>query len=802
MNLFDKTLHYLGRSKTPTTFVQIGAMDGMSFDESVGYIEMYGWTGLFVEPTPTQFERLKKNRGRSGNKFEQAAIVQSDGPIEMVEIDPIAVDTGKVHPCFGGMSAVWPPKNGLKQDGDREVLEKYGRKIVVSGLTLATLFAKHDIASFDLFLVDAEGFDAVILDQLDLNRYQPKLIRIERVNLSDADLSRYRSSLQQHGYVTEDAGQNLDAVLKAVWEKIADTLTTPVLAQSKSMMPNTTLVTALFDLRRGDLNSSFKRPYSQYLENFGKLLKACKDIPMLVYVDQTDADFVRASRIGSVGTDIRIKKADDFKTWFAFYDKVQSIRRDPNWFNQSGWLKDSTQAKLDLYNPLVMSKMFLLNDAAIFNPFGTDNFCWIDAGLTQTVHAGYFSTDHVIEKLEPLLDKFLFVCYPYGDAPEIHGFERKAIARYAGVNHVDRVARGGFFGGHRNVLRDISAAYYNILQSSLNEGLMGTEESIFSILTYTNKDRIRVEMIESNGLMGTFFEHVKQMPIPKRDVTLLKSSVPENVAYHQTESEVDLNRRGSGTALYIVTFNFPKQLKLLLDTFSLSNPEILNVKRKVLIDNSTDVSTSVDYDKLANEYGFVIVRKGNLGICGARQWAADDFHNSDERYMLWFEDDMLLVPKKGAAVCKNGLNTHVDGWLDKCIRIVEQEKLDFLKLSFSEFYGDHHEQWAWHNVPAHVKMKYFPDGTHRMKWDVSGCQEGLSYGIGEIFYSNWPSCMTKRGNYKIFLEEKYEHPYEQTWMSRAFQLQKKGELRGAVLLASLINHNRVFHYSKEIRKEC
>ena len=319
---------------------------------------------------------------------------------------------------------------------------------------------------------------------------------------------------------------------------------------------NTTLVTALFDLRRGDLDTGFKRPYSQYLEHFGKLLTACKDVPMLVYVDKADEAFVRKAREGSVGTDIRIKKAEDFRTWFAFYDKVQSIRQDPKWFNQVGWLADSTQAKLELYNPLVMSKMFLLNDAAIFNPFGTDYFCWIDAGLTQTVNPGYFSHDNVICKLEPMLDKFLFVCYPYGQAPEIHGFERKAIARYAGVNHVDRVARGGFFGGHRDVLKDISAAYYHTLQASLNEGLMGTEESIFSILTYTHADRVRVEMFEENGLMGTFFERLKQMPIPKLEVKLA-TSINDQPAYRQTEEEVALNRKGSGTALYIVTFNSP-----------------------------------------------------------------------------------------------------------------------------------------------------------------------------------------------------------------------------------------------------
>lgn len=802
-NIFDKTLHHLGKIGSSITFVQIGAMDGETFDEAVGYIRMYGWTGLYVEPMPTQFERLLRNCSKPGNRFERAAIVEKDGPVEMIEIDPAVVDAGKVHACFAGMSAVYPPRNGLKSDFDRPTVEQYGRKVMVDGMTLASLFAKHNVYRFDLFLVDAEGFDAVILDQLDLDRYKPTVIRIERVNLTDVELDRCRDRLTQHGYVVEEIGQNLDAVLQSVVDQLqsfTEPLRTVQPTTTPKMTANTTLVTALFDLRRGDLATGFRRPYSQYLEHFGKLLTACKDVPMLVYVDKADEAFVRKAREGSVGTDIRIKKAEDFRTWFAFYDKVQTIRQDPKWFNQVGWLADSTQAKLELYNPLVMSKMFLLNDAAIFNPFGTDYFCWIDAGLTQTVHPGYFSHDNVIRKLEPMLDKFLFVCYPYGQAPEIHGFERKAIARYAGVNHVDRVARGGFFGGHRDVLKDISAAYYHTLQASLNEGLMGTEESIFSILTYTHKERIRIEMIEENGLMGTFFERLKQMPIPKLEVKLATSS-NDQPAYRQTEEEVVLNRKGSGTVLYVVTFNSPDQLKLLFDTFKASNPELLNVKRKVLIDNSTTTETAPAYDKLAKKYGFTVVRKGNLGICGARQWAAEDFHASDERYLVWFEDDMLLVSKKEAGVCKNGLNNHVDGWLDKCIRIVENEKLDFLKVSFSEFYGDHHKQWAWHNVPENVRRKHFPDGTCRMKWDTSGCQDGLSYLVGDVYYSNWPSVMTKRGNYKVFLETKFAHPYEQTWMSLAFTQLKSGQLRSGVLMSSLINHNRVYFYPKEQRKE-
>jgi hypothetical protein len=88
------------------------------------------------------------------------------------------------------------------------------------------------------------------------------------------------------------------------------------------------------------------------------------------------------------------------------------------------------------------------------------------------------------------------------------------------------------------------------------------------------------------------------------------------------------------TSLYIVTFNSPPQLQLLFDSILAANPELLQINRKYLIDNSTDTSTTTNYNIIAAKYGFDIIRNGNMGICGARQWAASHFHNSGSQYMI------------------------------------------------------------------------------------------------------------------------------------------------------------------------
>jgi hypothetical protein len=568
------------------------------------------------------------------------------------------------------------------------------------------------------------------------------------------------------------------------------------------MNKKVTIVTGLWDLKRGDLDGWAKRSFQQYKDRFFELLKT--DANFAIWIPRELEQEVWKARAGLEDkTKIYFKEIEEFKTWFPFWAEVQKIRTDDGWKNFAGWLPESPQAALEYYNPMMMCKMFMVNDTAILNPFSSKYFYWIDGGLTSTVHQGYFVNDKVFDKLPEYTDnnkKFIMLSYPYEANEEIHGFERKAMAKYCNTDFVKYVCRGGFWGGKKEAVHKMNDEYYGALRETLLNGHMGADECLNTILAHRYPNDIHRFEIEGNGLCGPFFENLKNYAPPETKEFVIEKEFDDKIAYVQTKDDIEMNKRGDGTNLYIVTFNSPPQLQLLLDTIEESNPELLIRTNKYLINNSIDRSTDDGYDKICKEYEFTQIKEGNLGVCGARQWAAKHFNESDAKYIIWFEDDMLM--EKDLRLCKNGLNMHCDNWMDRCVEIIENEHLDFIKISFSEFYGDHHEQWAWYNVPGDVKQKYFPNGTHRMKFETSGAHKGLAYLIGEVYYSNWPSVMTKAGNYKIFLETPYAHPYEQTIMSHCFQLSKKGRIRSAVLMASLVNHNRVYHYSKEIRKEC
>jgi hypothetical protein len=556
-------------------------------------------------------------------------------------------------------------------------------------------------------------------------------------------------------------------------------------------MSNITLVTGIWDIGRGDLSEGWSRSYQHYLDKFEQLLDVQEN--MIIFGDESLKEFVFRKRNES-NTQFIVRPMDWF-TSSEFFPSIQNIRNNPNWYNQTGWLEQSTQAKLENYNPLVMSKVFLLHDAKIFDKFDSKYMFWIDGGLTNTVHPGYFTHDKVLDKLSKYVSKFSFICFPYNAENEIHGFEYNKLNSIAGAK-VNKVARGGFFGGPKDNISDINSIYYGLLKSTLDEGYMGTEESIFSIMSYKHSDLINYFEIESNGLVGKFFEDLKNDKL-----------VPKNESKVNIVNNLDTSKVG----LYVLTFNSPNQFRTLIKSMQTYDNDYLLKTKKYLLDNSTDLSTTDEYLQLCEEHGFEHIKKENLGICGGRQWIAEHFNETELDYYLFFEDDMFFFPNEGS-VCRNGFNRYVPNLYTKSLEVIKKENFDFLKLNYSEFYGDNGTQWSWYNVPQSVREEFWPDkpslphmgldpNAPKTKFSSILSHKGLPYGSGEVYYCNWPQIVSRHGNKKMFLDTTWGHPFEQTWMSHMYQLTKKGELSSGLLLLTPTEHDRFEHYNGDLRKE-
>jgi len=144
-NVASDTLHYIGKNYSDTFVVQIGAMDGINFDDTRGFLDMYKWDALLVEPIPAIMDELRKNFALITNyRYEQSAITESDGETVMLTIPTDVIEREGLHPGYKGMSALYPLKNGFGSDYQRDIDVKsnFGVDVKVNTLTLKSLFNK------------------------------------------------------------------------------------------------------------------------------------------------------------------------------------------------------------------------------------------------------------------------------------------------------------------------------------------------------------------------------------------------------------------------------------------------------------------------------------------------------------------------------------------------------------------------------------------------------------------------------------------------------------------------------------
>tara|TARA_R110001592_G_scaffold97479_2_gene279210 strand:- start:3653 stop:5371 length:1719 start_codon:yes stop_codon:yes gene_type:complete len=557
---------------------------------------------------------------------------------------------------------------------------------------------------------------------------------------------------------------------------------------------NITLVTGLWNINRNgrDFNTHYIEAFKRFLDT---------PLNLFIYI-QKEYEYLVWEKRSHKDTQVRIFELDDVKRMYdPFWDKTQQIRQTAEWVDRAGWLKDSPQAALEMYNPIVQSKMFMLNDATLMSSFDTEFYYWVDAGITNTVPHGHIAHDNVLAELPSYSKPFLFLSFPYHAENEIHGFEYQAMNRIA-REEVKYVCRGGIFGGQKQAINTANSTYYSLLQDTLSQDLMGTEESIFTLMSYHEPNTYRRYELEENGLIVKFTQAVNEGTVT---LTETKGSFTTPV------TNLDLTQ--VKTNLYMLTFNSPEQVLHTIDSMKKTSSWLI-APNLFLLDNSTDPTIKLQNKQIANQYNFEYIDLGtNIGICGGRQAAADHFDNSDADFMFFFEDDMTSNPPDlDGQFCRNGFRKYVPNLYNTVHKIMLEHKFDFLKLSFTEVYFDNDKQCSWYNVPQDIRTRDWPNydklpfsgldlNCPRTKFDKILNTDELAYITGEIYYDNWPMIVSRSGNRKMFIDTKWDHPFEQTWMSHMYQLTKDNKLKPAVLLASPIWHDRIKYYESDERKE-
>lgn len=204
----EDAFRLLSQHQSPVYFLQVGAMDGASYDPIYPHVTRYGWKGVLVEPLPDMMERLQANyRGHDGLIFENVAVSDKTEIKSLYRVLPETIRANNLPHWLQGMSTF----SDVKLDDYKQFVTAQP----VSCVPLSYLFDKHDLPRIDVLQIDTEGFDYRVFKQFDFARYRPRIVNIEVVNLQPAELASLQADLLELDYVFYRHDMDLIALDKA-----------------------------------------------------------------------------------------------------------------------------------------------------------------------------------------------------------------------------------------------------------------------------------------------------------------------------------------------------------------------------------------------------------------------------------------------------------------------------------------------------------------------------------------------------------------------------------------------------------
>ena len=176
------------------TFVQIGANDGIRFDNLYAFVTEHQCRGVVVEPLPDFFERLALNyKDCPRIKPIRAAVHPSQRKCKLYRVDPKRLH--ELPPWAAGIASFDPNHHRRSRTPDEFIIEEE-----VDALPLMELIENCGFTKLDLLQTDTEGFDAEVIKMIDFDRIVPALIKYEHSTLSESDKASTEKLLRGRGY--------------------------------------------------------------------------------------------------------------------------------------------------------------------------------------------------------------------------------------------------------------------------------------------------------------------------------------------------------------------------------------------------------------------------------------------------------------------------------------------------------------------------------------------------------------------------------------------------------------------------
>lgn len=182
-------------------FVQVGSNDGVHGDPLHELIRLHShWRGVFVEPVPYLFERLKSHYAiRPTLHFENVAISGQEGTRPFYYVAPEAKRAlGEELPYWFEQLGSFDRSHIVKHLDGR--LDPFILMATVPCRTLNAVIEKYAPSAVDLVHIDTEGYDYEVLQTFDIAKHRPLAVLMEHAHLSQADQLASLELFREYGY--------------------------------------------------------------------------------------------------------------------------------------------------------------------------------------------------------------------------------------------------------------------------------------------------------------------------------------------------------------------------------------------------------------------------------------------------------------------------------------------------------------------------------------------------------------------------------------------------------------------------
>lgn len=174
------------KNKKNGVFIDIGAHDGITINNTYFFEKYLNWAGICIEPLPERFLELDKNRNCIK---ENCCISKKEEIVKFMRVEGYSE-------MLSGITENYDPKhldrlkNELNNHGGRSY------EIEVQSKQLNKILDEHKINKIDFCSIDTEGSELSILESIDFINFDCYMIDVEN-NYNDKSI---RKKLEKEDY--------------------------------------------------------------------------------------------------------------------------------------------------------------------------------------------------------------------------------------------------------------------------------------------------------------------------------------------------------------------------------------------------------------------------------------------------------------------------------------------------------------------------------------------------------------------------------------------------------------------------